>query len=149
MELEKKRVWIAGRYWFKDPPATSTTNNNTDQVDICCQCQLVIQDSDCYSFQHLQWHPSCFQCSKCKTLLDETKALLLENVLYCQSCCELDATSPSIAQCRHVSLLQHNLNHLKAYLAKMSTTTAASSPVTANNLNGGNNQINSDLCISN
>ncbi|KAI8638170.1 hypothetical protein BD408DRAFT_423443 [Parasitella parasitica] len=136
LELEKKRVWIAGRYWFKDPPATTAA---TQPSDICSQCQAPIQETDCYSAHQLQWHPSCFQCSHCHVALNETSALVLDGALHCQSCCQLDATHPSIAQCTHVSLLQHNLNRLRVYLATLtsSTTKDAASPViTANDLNG-------------
>ncbi|GAN09776.1 LRG1 protein [Mucor ambiguus] len=134
LELEKKRVWIAGRYWFKDPPATTTGDYTAhSQVNICCQCQSTIQDTDYYTSSHWQWHPSCFQCSKCTAALTETSALLLENALYCSSCCELDTNHSSIARCTHVTLLQQNLNQLKAYMSTMSTK---STPVITSNLNG-------------
>ncbi|KAG1112877.1 hypothetical protein G6F42_014618 [Rhizopus arrhizus] len=130
LELEKKRVWIAGRYWFKDPPAMSDNTINSDYSNICCQCQSTIQDTDYYASSHLQWHPTCFQCSKCTASLNDTNALLLENVLYCQSCCDMD---PSVAKCTYVTLLQHNLNQLKAHLSTMSTK---STPVITSNVNG-------------
>ncbi|KAL9541125.1 hypothetical protein MBANPS3_009300 [Mucor bainieri] len=138
LELEKKRVWIAGRYWFKDPPATTANDQAAhSHTNVCCQCQSAIQNTDCYTSAQWQWHPSCFQCSKCTTSLNETSALLLENALYCPSCCELDANHPSIARCTHVTLLEHSLNQLKAYLSTMSTTKSTpATTTTTSNLNG-------------
>lgn len=162
LELEKKRVWIAGRYWFKDTPITPAASATiTNANNMCCLCHLSIQDTHYYEYrqqqnqqqqqQLLQWHPSCFQCSQCNISLNETEALLLDKTLYCQSCCNLDVNHPSIARCTRISLLQYNLNQLKAYLATATNKTASSSPIimthTANNLNGGNNKINSDSCI--
>lgn len=138
LQLEKKRVWIAGRYWFKDPPETTASDQTAhNYTNICCQCQSTIQDTDCYTSSQWQWHPSCFRCSKCSASLNETNALLLENALYCPSCCELDVNHSSVARCTHVTLLQFSLNQLKAYLSTMSTR---STPAITSNLNGGNNQ---------
>ena len=141
-------MWIAGRYWFKDPPATTANDQHahSSTTNMCCQCQSMIQDTDCYMSTQGQWHPSCFQCAKCTTSLNETSALLLENALYCPSCCELNANHPSVARCTHVTLLQHSLNQLKAYLSTMSTKPTPAA--ITGTLNGGNNQSNSDLCTT-
>ncbi|CEP10935.1 hypothetical protein [Parasitella parasitica] len=143
--LEKKRVWIAGRYWFKDPPATTPA---TQKSDLCSQCQAIIQETDCYTAQQLQWHPSCFQCSQCQAALNEADALLVETALYCQSCLPENASRLSAASCQHTSLLQHNLNRLRAYLATLTTAstakvaTAVSPVITATDSNGAEKSPN-------
>lgn len=124
MELEKKRVWIAGRYWFKDPPTTTKMDTTADQ---CNSCHLTIEETDCYEngSQHLKWHPLCFHCSNCSNQLDEKSALLLNNTtLYCQSCCTQQNDTQT---CTHVTLLQQYLFNLKLYLSKISFSSSASS----------------------
>lgn len=120
LELEKKRVWIAGRYWFEDPPLTTIKE---ELIQECTQCHLLIQDTHCYQCQPrlIKWHPACFKCSVCSTLLDEQTARLQEVVLFCLSCCTLK-DDPSALLCTRVCSLQQILIGLKLYLA---TTTAA------------------------
>lgn len=125
MELEKKRVWIAGRYWFKDPPTTTKMDITAGQ---CSSCHLAIEETDCYEndLEHLKWHPACFHCSLCSIQLDEKSALLLKNTtaLFCQSCCTHQNDTQT---CTHVTLLQQYLFNLKLYLSKLSFNSSASS----------------------
>ncbi|KAI8343292.1 hypothetical protein BC941DRAFT_410945 [Chlamydoabsidia padenii] len=90
LELDRKRVWVGGRYWFKEDPVpklldpTATTNftnmDNSDGStttlctnqhqektwDLCYSCRQTI-DKDCFQHANLErWHPSCFTCSKCQ-----------------------------------------------------------------------------------
>ncbi|KAI7906100.1 uncharacterized protein BX663DRAFT_498779 [Cokeromyces recurvatus] len=126
--LEKKRVWIAGRYWFKDNlPMASTINE-----EICHQCNQSLKDTDCflYQLQYLKWHPHCFSCSVCSSLNESnTNSMLLyssvNNALYCQNC--FNSTehkeNDSNMRCTYVSLLQQNLQNMKVCLTKISLTT--------------------------
>lgn len=120
LELEKKRVWIAGRYWFKDPPSTI---NQQELIQECTQCHLLIQDTACYQCQslHIKWHPDCFKCSICSTLLNEKTAHLQQEALLCQSCCAKD--DPSILSCTRVCSLEQSLIGLKLYLANTTAST--------------------------
>lgn len=126
MELEKKRVWIAGRYWFKDPPTTTKMDSDAGQ---CHSCHLLIEETDCYENirQHLKWHPSCFHCSHCSILLNEKSALLVGTTLYCQACCTNQQQNEDTQTCTHVTLLQQYLFNLKLYLSKLSFSSSASS----------------------
>lgn len=144
LELEKKRVWIAGRYWFKDPPPVliqkATKAGEEDELN-CYNCHLIIQDTDCYTYQQheeqeiikKQWHPECFICNTCSVGLDEKSAAVLNRttwLLFCQSC---STTTNDVSQQQaggvftHVTLLQQYLFHLKFYLAKLSTHPSSSS----------------------
>ncbi|SAM04290.1 hypothetical protein [Absidia glauca] len=84
LELDRKRVWVGGRYWFKedpipklvDPSAATFTNNST--TTLCANQQLEKAWGQCHSchqsidddcFQHAnqeRWHPACFVCAKCQ-----------------------------------------------------------------------------------
>ncbi|KAG2234085.1 hypothetical protein INT48_000262 [Thamnidium elegans] len=125
--LHLKRVWIAGRYWFKDPPLADQDYLTSTTAGQCNSCHLLIQDTDCYqnSTQHLRWHPSCFSCITCSILLDQNSALLNNATLYCQSCCTTDAQT-----CTHVTLLQQYLYDLKLYLARLSSSSSSSTSTT-------------------
>lgn len=127
MELEKKRVWIAGRYWFKDPPLADQDYLTSTTAGQCDSCHLLIEDTDCYqnSAQHLRWHPSCFSCSTCSIPLDQNSALLNNATLYCQACCTTDAQN-----CTHVTLLQQYLYNLKLFLARLSSLSSSSTSTT-------------------
>ncbi|GAA5805745.1 hypothetical protein HPULCUR_011270 [Helicostylum pulchrum] len=127
LELEKKRVWIAGRYWFKDPPLADQDYLTSATAGQCNSCHLLIEDTDCYqnSTLHLRWHPSCFSCITCSMPLDENSALLNNATLYCQACCTTDAQT-----CTHVTLLQQYLYSLKLYLARLSSLSSSSTSTT-------------------
>ncbi|KAI9248063.1 hypothetical protein BDA99DRAFT_252600 [Phascolomyces articulosus] len=66
--LEKKRVWMAGRYWFKeDPfflPSSSSPLSDDILVDKCQRCFRSIDD-ECFKKGPLRWHTSCFICTRC------------------------------------------------------------------------------------
>jgi uncharacterized CHY-type Zn-finger protein len=137
LELEKKRGWIAGRYWFKDPPAISPAKE--EEFNNCYKCHLIIQNTDCYAYKETKWHPECFICNTCSTKLNETSSLLNTSnfILYCQSCCTTaTATTNNVLQpCTHVTLLQLYLFNLKFYLAKLfSTSSSASSTSSTSNI---------------
>lgn len=123
LELEKKRVWIAGRYWFKDPPIIEGITARYEEYVHCQSCQLPISDpssvKDFYQFQEIKWHPACFYCSTCSISLSHTTPFVLNNAtLYCQSCC---TTTQDAQNCTHVTILQQYLQNLKLYLTKLST----------------------------
>jgi hypothetical protein len=116
LELEKKRVWIAGRYWFKDPPT------NIEEYH-CQTCQLPVEN-DFYQCNEKKWHSYCFHCSTCA---NEAYFLLNNATLHCQSC--ICTTVIKDAQvCTHVTILQQYLHNLKSYLTKLTTQN--------NNING-------------
>ncbi|KAI9484416.1 hypothetical protein BDB00DRAFT_878897 [Zychaea mexicana] len=62
--LEKKRVWMAGRYWFKDEPFFHSSSEGTISVDRCQRCFRAIDD-ECLKKGALRWHTSCFICTRC------------------------------------------------------------------------------------
>lgn len=112
-ELEKKRVWIAGRYWFKDPPSTTILEDLTTS---CSQCHNTINNDDCFQSDQLQWHVSCFRCSKCTCQLHLNNAVLVSGVLYCSNCQQQSDSSFTLSYS-----YQQNLHHLKIYLSKISS----------------------------
>lgn len=147
--MDQKRVWIGGRYWFKEEPfpklslePSSSTINHKDTAlgppawDQCYSCHQSI-DSDCYQHANQeQWHPSCFLCSACHAPLltdltlvqlsidsaSETKSLL------CNSCADTPPhshTKPSPFV--HLSQLQYYLYLLKLALTELSVTMNSSS----------------------
>lgn len=130
MELEKKRVWIAGRYWFKDPPSTNTNEELLKNgIEYCQVCHLTIENTHCFQYeQQKKWHPNCFRCVSCSNRLDASSALFLpaNNALYCQSCCATSTDEGIPLACVHITLLKQYLNSLKLYLAKLSTSSSSS-----------------------
>lgn len=113
LELDKKRVWIAGRYWFKDPPIPSPESTT------CHSCQQPIQNESCFqqSDPLLQWHFGCFQCNTCAKPLTLQNAVLLSSTLYCTTC---QNESTSKATITISNSYQQSLNHVRTYLAKVS-----------------------------
>ncbi|KAI7849537.1 hypothetical protein BDC45DRAFT_271959 [Circinella umbellata] len=67
--LEKKRVWMAGRYWFKEDPFfhASSSSCYSQQDIILNQCQRCFRsiDDECFKKGALRWHTSCFICTRC------------------------------------------------------------------------------------
>ncbi|KAI8075382.1 uncharacterized protein B0P05DRAFT_547296 [Gilbertella persicaria] len=114
LELEKKRVWIAGRYWFKDPP-TPTTTTTTATTQVCLKCQQAILDTDCYQWHNLKWHPACFICQVCSTQLNHLTAHIVDKSPYCASC-----KSQGDRDIIHITLLTRQIEQLKAYLNQSS-----------------------------
>ncbi|KAI8331966.1 hypothetical protein EDC96DRAFT_526770 [Choanephora cucurbitarum] len=109
LELQRKRVWISGRYWFNDtPPPNSVAISN-----ICQRCQAAIMDTDCYQWQQYKWHPDCFVCRTCSMPLDELTSLMISNAAYCSSCSQEDGPAAS-----YVSMLAQQIDQLKASLSK-------------------------------
>ncbi|KAI9478366.1 MAG: hypothetical protein EXX96DRAFT_570568 [Benjaminiella poitrasii] len=141
--LEKKRVWIAGRYWFKDNlPATTKREVLTEA---CHQCNKKIENTDCFQYQPLllKWHPHCFRCSVCslkpsaslnESLNNSASVPMFlysssNNTLYCQTCYNYldhidNDNNINSMRCTHVSFLQQNLQNLKICLTKISLNTA-------------------------
>ena len=68
LPLEKKRVWMAGRYWFKDEPIPLASEQTITAVDQCQYCKTVIED-ECLRRGPLKWHLACFTCTICDTSL--------------------------------------------------------------------------------
>ncbi|KAI8075254.1 hypothetical protein BC940DRAFT_287860 [Gongronella butleri] len=74
LELEKKRIWIGGKFWFKDDAfhhflATMTTSPLLLQSDEakdprCFSCQQAIT-ADAYQISYERWHPACAVCADC------------------------------------------------------------------------------------
>ncbi|ORZ10836.1 hypothetical protein BCR42DRAFT_107322 [Absidia repens] len=142
LELDRKRVWIGGRYWFKEDPfpnlldPLSLGTNHHQETTTWSQCYLCRQSiySDC--FQHTNqkmWHSSCFVCSKCQHPLsnDLSAARLDMNsdsaicVLLCDQCTtsnittrqsQVDTTKSSFV---HLTELQHYIYLLKLALARL------------------------------
>lgn len=72
--MEKKRVWLAGRFWFKDEAAALYATNEMGFIrelgqkkqHTCYRCdQIIHQDEECYRHGPLEWHALCFCCTKC------------------------------------------------------------------------------------
>lgn len=131
LELEKKRVWIAGRYWFKDPPPTNTNEELLKNgIEYCQVCHLTIENTHCYQYeQQRKWHPNCFRCTRCSNPLDASSALFSpsSNTLYCQSCFATNGDEGvPLASCIHITLLKQYLDSLKLYLAKLSASSSSS-----------------------
>ncbi|KAI8144759.1 hypothetical protein BJV82DRAFT_58435 [Fennellomyces sp. T-0311] len=133
--LEKKRVWMAGRYWFKDEPF-QPSSDDTLAVDRCQRCFRSIDD-ECLKKGALRWHTSCFICTRChKPLAKELQRARLGHsvptasdqhpVLLCNICCtdkrnhHSDSQEPLFA---HISRLEQYLDHVRAALARLYTMT--------------------------
>ncbi|CAO3585841.1 unnamed protein product [Absidia cylindrospora] len=142
LELDRKRVWIGGRYWFKEDPfpnlldSSSFGTNHQQETTMWSQCYLCRQSiySDC--FQHTNqkmWHSTCFVCSKCQhPLTSDLPAARLDmdsdsamHVLLCDQCTtpnittrqsQLDTTKSSFV---HLTELQHYIYLLKLALARL------------------------------
>ncbi|CEG71946.1 hypothetical protein RMATCC62417_07586 [Rhizopus microsporus] len=127
LELEKKRVWIAGRYWFKDPPSLE----KLPQIILCGKCNLGISD-EYYSCKdkNVQWHPYCFTCSACSSDLKLADQIALDpsNALLCQACRH---SNSSIFPCTRVSLLHQHLQSLKLHVSRMSSYPVIDKKLTA------------------
>lgn len=108
-ELDKKRVWIAGRYWFKEEDVKTV-----DFISTCMVCHESILSEGCYQCLPHKCHPQCFQCTQCSTQLSINSAVFTpSNKLYCNTC------HPAIEQKISFSYsYEQQLNHLKYYLAK-------------------------------
>ncbi|KAI8997517.1 hypothetical protein BDB01DRAFT_42740 [Pilobolus umbonatus] len=113
LELEKRRVWMAGKYWFKDPPLLNMDLN----TDLCYECHRRIVDTECYRYRNMaRWHPECFRCKRCSSRMTDKEAVLTSSfVLYCNSCC-----TEKGAICAHVSVLAQYLYTLKIFLSRIS-----------------------------
>ncbi|ORZ22220.1 hypothetical protein BCR42DRAFT_487805 [Absidia repens] len=146
LELERKRVWVGGRYWFKEDPFLSVLGSsaNHDKAslytkqhqdilwDQCHSCQQLI-DEDCYQYENrFRWHPSCFVCSQCRhvftnliTVQFSANSASGSHVLLCSQC----STSPVTGQQNYhgtvyplftyMTQLQHYLYILKLVLARL------------------------------
>ncbi|KAI8340036.1 hypothetical protein BC941DRAFT_239349 [Chlamydoabsidia padenii] len=147
LELERKRVWIGGRYWFKEEPFpklpldSPTLPSQNDTIlgtnqhlpwDHCYTCQQPI-DTDCYQHTNReQWHPSCFVCSSCHSPLVNDLSLArlsLDTVsgtksLYCHSCANTVASDPqqndiTTSSFTYLSQLQYYMSLLKLALTQL------------------------------
>ncbi|KAI9260172.1 hypothetical protein BY458DRAFT_588349 [Sporodiniella umbellata] len=112
LALEKKRVWVSGKYWFKDAPLVE------ERILTCNQCKLAImQDYYTVKDKDLLWHRPCFQCSVCSSQIKEWDLVAFgqKDELVC-------CTTPDqpLYACTYVSFLQHLLYDLKFYLSQLS-----------------------------
>ncbi|KAI8385597.1 hypothetical protein BD560DRAFT_431005 [Blakeslea trispora] len=107
LELQRKRVWISGRYWFSDTP----THNSVIASNVCQRCQAIIMDTDCYRWQQYKWHSDCFVCRTCSMPLDELTSFMINNTAYCSSCRHEDGEPAS-----YVSVLAQQIDQLKSSL---------------------------------
>lgn len=109
LPLESQRIWMAGRYWFKDESSNMMTatvhDNNNNNMEVMTyqrnvsQCQHCNQpvDDECIRKGVFRWHILCFQCTQChyqldkeldRARLDETQLTLEHGViLFCNDCC--------------------------------------------------------------
>ncbi|KAI8384769.1 uncharacterized protein BYT42DRAFT_612443 [Radiomyces spectabilis] len=123
LQLEKKRVWIAGRYWFKDSPFPKTVGLDLTLAGRCRGCSQTIEEA-CYMVQNYRWHSSCFVCHRCQRRLVDaqfsTKVRLYENdrqtILLCDACERNDTNECDIVT---VSQLDQYLYLLKMALARL------------------------------
>lgn len=110
LALEKKRVWIDGRYWFKENIA------QIEQLNITChQCNLTITE-EYYTCRELYWHPSCFQCSVCSEHINYKEPVAFDERNQ-PICCAVP--NQTLFTCTYVSLLQHLLYNLKLHLSQV------------------------------
>ncbi|KAF7728777.1 hypothetical protein EC973_005615 [Apophysomyces ossiformis] len=120
LQLEKKRVWIAGRYWFKDDPLGIDPATVTSESDRCRRCSKLIED-ECFQKGHDRWHTSCFFCSQCGYRISQNlqKTFLAEeDTLLCGSCSK-DYPLPSEPNVVHVTQSEQYLYLLKVALARL------------------------------
>ncbi|KAG1456551.1 hypothetical protein G6F56_006803 [Rhizopus delemar] len=112
LALEKKRVWISGKYWFKDAPLVE------ERILMCSKCKSIIS-KDYYTCKEkdLQWHRVCFQCSVCSGQIRERDQVSFEQTNEVVCCATPDQT---FYTCTYVSFLQHLLYDLKLHLSQLS-----------------------------
>ncbi|KAI8145372.1 hypothetical protein BJV82DRAFT_666635 [Fennellomyces sp. T-0311] len=71
--LKKSRMFIGGRYCFKDEPFSmadpTVPSNVLASLDACFQCNMMIEDG-CWRFGHARWHTRCLLCSGCHHPID-------------------------------------------------------------------------------
>ncbi|CAO3595110.1 unnamed protein product [Absidia cylindrospora] len=146
LELERKRVWVGGRYWFKEDPFlgvldSSSKHDNTPLLtnqhqdilwDQCYSCQQLI-DEDCYQYENrFRWHPSCFVCSQCRNVFTNLSTVQFSansasgsHVLLCSQCststvtCQQNYQGAAHPLFIHMTQLQHYLYILKLVLARL------------------------------
>ncbi|KAI8079798.1 uncharacterized protein BX664DRAFT_341477 [Halteromyces radiatus] len=125
LELERKRVWIGGRYWFKEDPFPLDRFKLDHPQEQCYSCKQPI-DNDCYQHENHQeqWHPSCFICSKCQHPL--TNDLLIARcinesgtrVLVCDPCITHNDDNDNNTFI-HLTQLQYYIYLLKLALSRL------------------------------
>ncbi|ORX43476.1 RhoGAP-domain-containing protein [Hesseltinella vesiculosa] len=126
LELEKKRVWIGGRYWFKDDAfhnflATMScpllSQCNEDEDDHCTGCHQAMT-TDAYQVGYERWHSKCFVCNQCNTSLISQQQVLYATTsgLVCNTCHpdSAVASQPMI----HLTPLQHEFYLVKLALLR-------------------------------
>ncbi|KAI8988517.1 hypothetical protein BDF20DRAFT_856159 [Mycotypha africana] len=123
-ELDKRRIWIAGRPMFKDMPNPSVDIAGIPVIK-CNVCHQDIANMDYFVCQQQTWHVNCLKCGICSQSLNEKSTLVVADTPYCRSCC-IDSDSTKIRYCKLVTPLEHSLERLKLFLAKMSFDTTAS-----------------------
>ncbi|ORY92273.1 hypothetical protein BCR43DRAFT_86974 [Syncephalastrum racemosum] len=93
LPLEQRRVWMAGRYWFKDNQRNQWPSSMVEQ---CQRCRQTLEEA-CIQKGTLRWHPTCFNCARChKSLATELHHSRLiktgppqgEILLCCEICSE-------------------------------------------------------------
>ncbi|KAI9020059.1 hypothetical protein CLU79DRAFT_756936 [Phycomyces nitens] len=93
--LDNMRVWIAGRYYFKDAPlflSDIEIGHNMPISDNCRACSLAINNDKHIQQGSYRWHTACFVCKVCQCKLGKnlTKTREIggtETFLFYFQCC--------------------------------------------------------------
>lgn len=139
LPLEQRRVWMAGRYWFKDDQHNQWPSSMVEQ---CQRCRQILEDA-CIQKGVSRWHVSCFNCARCHrplaTELHHSRLIMTgpqgEVLLCCEICTERSIPRRNVMEndeekqgfdehnkeecARWVSQLEQCLSRVKAALARL------------------------------
>ncbi|KAI9315579.1 hypothetical protein BX666DRAFT_1957061 [Dichotomocladium elegans] len=125
--LENKRVWMAGRYWFKNEPIPMVYDSEGDSL--CQQCTKSIRE-DCIRSGTLLWHMSCFACTRCRRhLVKEIHRARIGQatndhgvILLCNTCCSDRGESIQDTPFTYSTRLDQFLDLVKTTLGRLFMT---------------------------